>query len=161
MSGLLGCALLEGAVKPLMTSVLLGVSGLDALGNDTELDPPHAERRQAAQRLGGEGRPVIATDPSWNAELCECTLVVRTCQLGRLACQSLATNQVARRSVSDGERVTPRAIAELEVALEVSAPHVVGLYARLERIGVNRHAQSSATRANQSSPLEHLAHRAC
>ena len=75
---LLGRALLEGAVKPLETSVLLGVSGLDALGNDTELDPPNAQRRQAAQCFGGKGRPVIASDPSRNPELRKRALEVRT-----------------------------------------------------------------------------------
>ena len=53
---------LQGSVKPLKASVLLGVSGLDPLRHYPQLDPPCGQRREASQSDAGERRAVVGPD---------------------------------------------------------------------------------------------------
>ena len=87
-----------------MPPVLLRTGGLDELGANAEAEPPDAELREAAERTGGNGRPIIRADPlrePVGAE--EPTEDV----LGRLeprAVESLTGQEIARVGVLDGER---------------------------------------------------------
>jgi hypothetical protein len=53
---------LEGTVESFMPPVLLGMSGLDALGHNPQLDPPHGQRRQSTSAYRGERRAVVSAD---------------------------------------------------------------------------------------------------
>ena len=53
---------LEGAMHAFVTTVLLGLAGFDELWGDAESDPPDRESREAAERVGGEGRAVVRAD---------------------------------------------------------------------------------------------------
>src|SRR5579872_2926509 len=94
------CRLLaERAVHALMAAVLLGLSGLDALRDDSQLDPPHAQARETADRFARERRPVVAADAWWQTELAKRQLeVFAHWPFARLA-QRFALEQVAARSV--------------------------------------------------------------
>jgi hypothetical protein len=51
--------LLQGEMHALMTAVLLGMAGLDALDGDAEPQPPDGEPREIEQAIGaGEGTPL-------------------------------------------------------------------------------------------------------
>jgi hypothetical protein len=50
---------LERSVHPLVPTVLLRVSRLDAFGTDAESNPPDRELGEAAESLGGEWRSVV------------------------------------------------------------------------------------------------------
>ena len=54
-----------------MAAVLLRRSGLDEIGQDTELDPPNGEPRETAERHGSEGRAVVGADAFREPELAE------------------------------------------------------------------------------------------
>src|SRR5271163_1556198 len=75
------CGLLvERAVNPLVTPVLLRLAGDDPLGPDAELDPPHRQPRQAATPGEAKGGPlserIASGNPcSWNAA----SKIGRTC----------------------------------------------------------------------------------
>jgi len=58
-------------VESLVSSVLLGMAGQDALGVDAELDPPRMQAGEPVDRLRGEGRAVISADHVGQAVLSE------------------------------------------------------------------------------------------
>src|SRR5688572_2629726 len=63
---------LEGAMHALVGAVLLGRAARNALRANAEADPPHAERREAAERPGGaEGHPVVGANHARQAVLLE------------------------------------------------------------------------------------------
>src|SRR5690606_7792327 len=53
---------LQGLVHPLVSAVLLRLSGVDAVVRDPELDPPHRELGEAADGLRGERHAVVGAD---------------------------------------------------------------------------------------------------
>ena len=57
-SGRNGGLLLEGAVHPLVDSVLLGPTGLDELRIDAEPDEPDGEEESRARALEAKGTPL-------------------------------------------------------------------------------------------------------
>ena len=67
-------ALLESPVHAFMTPVLVGLSGLDALGEDPERDPLGGELGEAGDRGRSEGMSVVATNPTGKADGPEETL---------------------------------------------------------------------------------------
>ena len=54
-------------MHPFVPPVLLWLSGLDTLVIDADLNPPHVQLREAAERLGGEGISIISADCIWEA----------------------------------------------------------------------------------------------
>jgi hypothetical protein len=73
-----GGVLFERAMHALVTAVLLRLPGLDALGQNAQLNPPHAEPRETPDGFGGEGRAVVATNPHRQPELAKGQLEVPT-----------------------------------------------------------------------------------
>src|SRR4249920_419895 len=57
-----GSLLLQGAVHAFVPPVLLGMAGLNAFRPNAQLQPPHRQARQSAQRARCEGRAVVATN---------------------------------------------------------------------------------------------------
>lgn len=49
--------LFQGQRHPFMATVLLGVPGANALGQNPKLDPPQRQRRKTSQSHRGKGRP--------------------------------------------------------------------------------------------------------
>src|SRR5262249_29093270 len=117
---------LESSVHPFMTTVLLGVRGLDELGVDAEANPPDGQAGQAAQGGGGEGHAVVGADDAWQAVLVKQPAEHGLAAGGFGGGQTLAGEQVAAEAVDDGEGVAVETVAGLEVTLEVGGPDVVG-----------------------------------
>src|SRR5215472_7222995 len=113
----------------LVATILLRVSRFDALGSDTELDPPDCERGQTSRSTAGKRRSVVGADPAGNPELHEGSLeVLANVGLVRDA-QALALDQETACCIADRQGVTALAIEQSKVALEVGAPDVVGGHA--------------------------------
>ena len=56
--------LLESLVHALVSTVLLGVTGLDQFGINAEPDPPHGESAKSSNGGGGKGHTIVgANDP--------------------------------------------------------------------------------------------------
>src|SRR4051812_5391278 len=117
-----------------MASVLLRLARVDPLELDPEARPPSREFREpGCRRDRREWLAVVRTNrlgqPVLREQLDEDLLDV----LGRGLDERGAREQIARCRVHDGQRVTEPTVARLELALEVDAPDVVGLAARVER----------------------------
>ena len=113
-------------MESLEAPVLFGPSRLDAFGDDTQLDPPYGQRREAAQAGTGEGRAVVGADNPGKAVLAEGSLQDAPGLRAGGALQPFADEEVAGRCVLGGERVYARPVARTEPSLEVDGPDVVG-----------------------------------
>ena len=111
----------------LVTAVLLRMAGLDAFDRNAEAKPPDRELGEIEQGIGtGEGHAVVGADGERQAALAEQSFEGRAGEVfaGRL--QRFAQQQEARGMVGDGQRVAVPPVAELELALEVGAPQIIG-----------------------------------
>ena len=88
---------------------------LDALNLNAEPDPPHSigtGKRDAIIGTNGKRKPALGKQ----VPNCEGNVVPRRFQ-------RFAQEDNARGMIGDGQRITPRPVAEQELTLEVSAPH--------------------------------------
>src|SRR2546429_2110436 len=121
---------LERFVHALVPAILLRMRGLDQLGANPQLDPPHRERREPPKGIRGERRAVIGADP-----LGEPVAAKEACEHGptgldRRLEQAAAAEQEARRAILDRERVAVHPIAGAELPFEVRGPDRIGLIER-------------------------------
>src|SRR5690242_2897817 len=110
------------------------MAGFDALDRDAEPEPPDREAGEIVEAVWtGEGEPVVASDGGRQAALAEQMLEGLDDRglLGRF--KGFAQQQVARGMVGNRQGVTVAAVVELELALEVGAPEVVGQDAARQR----------------------------
>ena len=122
-----GCLLLEREVHALVAAVLLGVAGLDALDGDAEPQPPDGKLARVEEGVGGaKGTPLSERMAAGRPRSREQPLEGGEGELFARRFQSLAQQQIARGVIGDGERVAIAPVAELELALEVGAPEIVG-----------------------------------
>ena len=154
----LGHRVLQRLVHPLVPAVLLWLARLDELGKDSQLDPPHRQLAQPAQRRRSERHPVVAADPAGQAVLLEDPGQHRLGRLQQRARQPLAAQQVAAVVVRHRQRVAVLPVAQPELALVVHAPAVVG--PSHEHAGSPRvsHRPAPGLGLDEPSPLEHVAH---
>ena len=135
---------LESSMHALVSTVLLRVGGFDELGVNPETDPPDGESREATQRGGGEGHPVVGADDLRKAVLLEEPQEDRSCQANRGGGESLAAEKETTVAVDEGQGEAIEPVAGLELALEVGGPDIVGLEHRGERFaGMGGEATSS------------------
>ena len=146
--------LVQGAVEPLEAAVLFGVSGLDALRDDAELDEPDGELRQAAEGGAGEGRPVVGADDKRESVFAEGALEDGTDLVEGGTEQRLTGEQVAGTGVLDGEGVDADAVAGADPALEVGAPAVVGMDGLLEGVVPRGRAAPTPPTTDETGPIE-------
>ena len=100
-----GYFLLQGAMHPLVPSVLFRMPGFDPLRHDAQLQPPHRQPRQPGQ---GRGRPVVSgrlsvkVDPSAASSglLMTTELSVAGCRLSARAPFALRTRSGFRQQAS-------------------------------------------------------------
>jgi hypothetical protein len=119
---------LEGLMHPLVAAVLLGVGGLDQFGADTQTDPPDREPGEAADGGGGGERvAVIGADSLGQAVDAEDPLEILLRRDGRRRELRSAAEQVSAEAVGHGQGVAVKAVASLELALEVGRPELVGI----------------------------------
>ena len=93
---------------------------------DAELDPPHRQPAQAAERLRRERRPVVGSNRGREPVLTEepLKLPVGGVLLDRY--QSVAGEDEARVGVADRQRVAELAVAHAKLAFVVGGPDGVG-----------------------------------
>ena len=149
--------LVQGAVEPLEAAVLFGVSRLDALRDDAELDEPDGELTQAAEGGAGEGRPVVGADDEGESILAEGALEDGTDLVEGGTEQRLTGEQVTGAGVLDGEGVDADAVAGADPALEVGAPAVVGVDGLLEGVVPRGRAAPTPPAADETGPIEDAA----
>jgi hypothetical protein len=114
-------------VHALVAAVLLRVARLDALDGDAQAQPPDGELGEIEQGIGaGEGHAVVGADGARQAALAEELLEGCDGEVFAGGLERLAQEQETRGVVGDGERIAVAAVAELELALEVGAPEIVG-----------------------------------
>jgi len=116
----------ESSVHTLVAAVLLGLAGLDELGEDAEADPPDREPGEAAERVGGEGGAVVGADTLGQAVLAEEALEDGSGAFDGWGGEPVATEEEATEAILDGQRIAVEAVARAELALEVGAPDGVG-----------------------------------
>ena len=97
---------LERAVNPLVTPILLRLAGNDPLGPDAALDPPDRQPRQAAHPGRAKRRPVVQTDRPRQPVLFERRLEDRPYARLVGARHRLTAQQIAAVRVSQRERIT-------------------------------------------------------
>ena len=112
--------------------------------------PSLSHQTESLERLkrrvrAGEGDAVVGADGLRQAALLEELLEGGDGEVlaGRL--ERFAQQQEARGVVGDGQRVAVSAVAELELALEVGAPEVVGGRARRQRRAAGAPARPART----------------
>ena len=141
-----------------MAAVLLRMAGLDALDGDAQPQPPDREAGEIVEAVGtGERQPVVAADGDGQAAVTEQPLERGDDRGFPGRFEGLAQQQIARRMVGDRQGVTVAAIAELELALEVGAPQVVGIGACRQRRAVGAVAPDSGA-VDQAVAVEHRMH---
>src|SRR5262249_17781940 len=155
----LGSGLLERPVEALVAAVLLRLTGLDALGLDAELEPPHRQPRQPAGPAVRKGRTIVAAQRTRQPELAECRLEARAGMLVIAGGQRAADQGIAAEGVAYRQRIAARPVRGAEPTLEVDAPDVVGRLHGRKRLLIGWTASASAALAHQIGPLQPVADR--
>jgi hypothetical protein len=129
----------------LVTAVLLRMAGLDAFDGDAEPEPPDRELGEIEQGIGaGKRHAIVGANGERQAALVEQPLEGRDCRLFSRRIERLAQQQEARGMVGDCQRIAVLSIAELELALEIGAPQLIGSGARRQRRAARAVARPAA-----------------
>jgi len=150
---------LERSMHAFMTTVLLGVSWLGALGKYAELDPPDAEGRQPADGGGGKGAPVVASHPQRQAVLAKRGLEHWLRSGDVFGLERLAAQHEPTVRIGDRERVAI-ALLDAEFALEVGAPDDIWRRCRGQRERRLRCPPSPSSRLDHPVALQDVGDRA-
>jgi hypothetical protein len=154
----LGRVFLQGETHALVSSVLLGMAGLDALDVNAKPQPPDRELAQAIERRGGrEGHAVIGANRRREPKFSEGVLEDREGELFLRRRQGLTREQVAGREIRDGQRIAVPAIAEHELAFVVGAPKGVGV-GRARELGAGGGVWPAAAVFHKPVAIEHGMH---
>ena len=152
---------LQCPVEAFVPPVLLRMPGLNEDWLDTQTQQPNAEAREPAQPTRPERRTVVAEHRTRQAQSPEHPLepVLYVLQLRRD--HRAAFERGPTEDVVDRQRVTARAVTDLEPTLVVDRPHIVGRVrfdhgCRLWRTG----RSTTLSRPNDASPIEHAVNRA-
>ena len=118
---------LQVAVHALVRAVLLGRGRVHELDLDALVYPPDAQARQPAQPIGGERAAKVAANnlrqPGLSHEFLESAQRVFILLVWLRA----AREDVMTITITYSERVATLGVAEVEAALEVNRPDVIGL----------------------------------
>src|SRR5690606_37385427 len=113
---------------PFVTSVLLGLSGLDALDLNTETEPPDRQFRQTKQSIWrGKGDTVVGTNRPGEPKFLKYTFKNGKGIDGAGRRQPLTRQQVTGSIVTDRQWVAVAAVAQQELSLVVGTPQPTGL----------------------------------
>src|SRR6476620_10021489 len=97
---------LQSEVHALVTTVLLGVTGLDAFNGDTEPQPPYRKLRELKQSVRrSEGNPVVGSDGPGQTPFFEKALESPECEVFPVGFQRFTQQQKARSVIGDGQRI--------------------------------------------------------
>lgn len=99
---------LQRTVQPLQPSILLWMTGFDALRYHAQLDRSYRQRRQAPQANTGKGRPFVPPDGPWKSELPKGVFQDPAHLRSVGVRQPIAGQQAPRDGVLHGDRVDPK-----------------------------------------------------
>jgi hypothetical protein len=120
----------EGLVHPLVSTVLLRVSGQDPLMLDAQPEPPHVQLREAVDAGGGEGHAVIGANGARQPVLPKEPIEDGAHAHAFGGEQAVTRQQIASVLVGNRQRVAVHRVPRAEVAFEVGRPEIVGLGGR-------------------------------
>ena len=104
------------------------MTGTNAFDADAEPQPPDRELGEIEQTVGrSEGNTVVGTDGQRQTPFFEKTLKGNKGGVFAIGLQGLAQQQITGSVVGDGERVTVALVGQLELALIVGAPQIIGV----------------------------------
>ena len=132
-----------------MTSVLLGLTGLDQDRTNAQPHPPGRELRETSQRTSSERRTVVRQNTIRKTELPEKTQKYRLCLVYPGREQPLATEQVAGIAVRHRQGITVATVSCFELTLEIRSPHLVRFYRYLCLIARVPNLRTTAALDNQ------------
>lgn len=147
---------LERSVHPLVSTVLLRVGGFDELGVNPETDPPDGESREATERGGGEGYPVVGADDPRKTVLLKEPQEDRACQADRGGRESLTTEEKSAVAVDEGQGEAIDAIPGPELPLEVGGPDIVRVEHRGQRFSRMAGEPTASSSHDETVALENI-----
>src|SRR6266700_2308665 len=144
----------QRAMHTLVPAVLLRMPGLDALGHDAQLDPPHRQTRQPGQRPRSKRRAGVGADGLRQAVLAESRFKNGLHAPGVGLLHRLTAQQLPAVRIGDRQRINALSIRGVEPAFEISAPHTVGFLRLRQGFAVRRGAQALLARHDQTFALQ-------
>ena len=130
-----------------MTTILLGMAGLDAFNADSQAQPPHRELAQIEQGVGrSEGHTVITADVGGQAALLEKPLKHGKSVIFSGGRKRFAREQKTTGMVSNGQRIAILTIAQQELAFVIGTPQFVGTLAQRQGRSLPRLAAETECR---------------
>jgi len=133
--------LLQRQVHPLVATVLLRLPGVDPFELDAKAGPPSRQLGEPCRlRDGRERLAVVRPDGLRQTELSEQRDEHAMHVVRRRLVKPDTRQQVPRRRVHHGQRITATSIARRKLPLEVDAPYVIRLATRREWTRPGGHA---------------------
>jgi hypothetical protein len=151
--------LFQSTMKPLMSTVLLGMTGVNALRHDAQLDPPHGQRRQSAGSYRGKGRAIVGADGQRQTVLLKDPLK-RRLHMGIVRSHNLAAKEHTGAGIGYGERVAASSIASAYPPFEVSTPDTIRLIGPQKRLKPGAGSPAVFTPTHQTMDTQYPASRA-
>src|SRR5215475_5211420 len=145
--------LLQGAMHPLVSAVLLWRGRMDEARFDPELEPPSRQPGETTRSTRAKGGSVVATDRPRQAISSERRRKNRLHALDRRT-RDPHLDQKAAVAVHNRQRVNPLAVQRAEPAFEVGRPFIVGRRNGRKRALLVDRPAPSLDRGNQSGALE-------
>ena len=122
----LGGFFLQGEMHALVTTILLGSTGFNALDANAEAKPPDRKFAQVEQSVcGSERYAVVTADVGGQAALLKKSLKHRESIVFSGRRKGFTSEQETAGVIGDGERITVLAIAEQELAFVIRTPEVI------------------------------------
>src|SRR5262245_49430228 len=150
--------LVQGAMHPLVSAVLLWRGRMDEARFDPELEPPSRQPGETTRSTRAKGGSVVATDRPRQAISSERRRKNRLHALDRRT-RDPHLDQKAAVAVHNRQRVNPLAVQRAEPAFEVGRPFIVGRRNGRKRALLVDRPAPSLDRGNQSGALENPADR--
>src|SRR5678815_421411 len=147
---------LKSSVHSFMTSVLAGLTRLNPLRLNTELNPPLRELTDTAHCQRSKRRPVITTNRLGQPIFSKRPLKPGPDRRVARVLQCPAHQQITREVVAEGQRITAPSVTQKKISLEVSTPDLIGSLAPAKRFTVRRHSMAAHTALDQPRTLEDL-----
>ncbi|MCY1550433.1 hypothetical protein D9M68_866880 [compost metagenome] len=111
----------------LMPSVLVRSPRPDALGIDTQPNPPHRQAGQAGKTATGKGAAIVAANGLRQSIFAKGPLEPGACLSTSGTLKASACQEITSGVIAEGQRVAPATVLRAEMSLEVCAPDLIGL----------------------------------
>lgn len=126
-------------------------------GRILQANPPGGEGGEPGEGVGGKGNAIIGAYPVGQAIFFEQAVEDGFCAENSRGMKALAADDVAADVIGDGEREAIDTVAGFELALEISAPEVVGGENGVRGFTGMTNPTLTAGSGNQAVALEEIA----